>query len=305
MRLAIVTGTAPYHLQLCSNLNRTFDVVGIIHPGNPRITGSEKLRKLFKRIRRHGTTLVLLNLLARSQGIFSSRFLAATTNTQRHLFSDNAYAEIPRNKIFAGCDIHSPTALELLRQLQPDVSVFLGGPVYPPAFVACAGASFNYHSGISPIYNGAASTTFAFANGHPHLCGGTLMAMGVKVDGGRIFGHYLPEVQPGDSPTSLFAKTVRGATIMYTRLLEHLQAAKGPLPCIPQPNPLFYTRAFEFGLYQQAMIIRHLRTDLPARYKRPEAIVEYWREATDLAAQNLYRSTMDHLLWGASSLSLT
>ena len=41
--------------------------------------------------------------------------------------------------------------------------------------------------------------------------------------GGRILGHYLPAVASGDSPQSLFDKTVVGAPQMYARLIAFLQ----------------------------------------------------------------------------------
>ncbi|NJO34095.1 MAG: hypothetical protein HC869_14095 [Rhodospirillales bacterium] len=96
----------------------------------------------------------------------------------------------------------------------------------------------NFHSGISPIYNGSSTISFAFANGHPHLCGGTLMKMNAAVDGGEILAHYLPSVAAKDSPASLFMKTVGGAATLYERILDTC-AAGLPLRSIPQPPPLF------------------------------------------------------------------
>ena len=58
----------------------------------------------------------------------------------------------------------------------------------------------NFHSGVSPLYNGSATILFAFANGHVHLCGGTLMTMSPVVDGGDVLAHFLPAIEAETHP---------------------------------------------------------------------------------------------------------
>ena len=208
------------------------------------------------------------------------------------------YDDLPAPLIHPSCDVESPEAYALLRALRPDVTVCLGGPVYPQAFIDCSPLTLNFHSGIAPLYNGSASIQFAFAHGHPHLCGGTLMVMNAGVDNGRMLGHYLPAIHPGDTPDTLFRKTVYGAVVTYHRLLESLTAESRRLPAIPQPKPLFYTRGVELGWHHEIMIARNCRRGLAAQFARAEAVVEYWRADKPLAAQALYQETLNSLLWG-------
>jgi hypothetical protein len=123
------------------------------------------------------------------------------------------------------------------------------------------------------------------------------MLMSVNVDGGRILGHYLPSIEAGDSPDSLFSKTVGGAAVMYSRILEYLQSGKGTIEYIPQPPPMFYTSGFQLGWYHSAMITQNLRSDIAGRFQRMESLVEYWREPSRMAAKTSLQSTLDNLLW--------
>jgi methionyl-tRNA formyltransferase len=272
-------------------------VAGIIHPLEPRPRATLRIRRLIRQAKSHGWAAVALHVLGKTTARTKAHKRGGQMRPVDFSAGVVAYDRIPSSLIHTDCDVRQSGSADLLRSLQPDLSLFLGGPVYPKAFIEAAPLSLNFHSGISPIYNGTASIKFAFANGHPHLCGGTLMVMGAEIDGGGILGHYLTAVQSGDSPDSLFDKTVRGAAPMYARLLEHLQAGNRPMQQIPQAAPLFYTRDFDFDWHHSQMIAKNLRNDLPARHEREETMVEYWREPTEEAAHNLYRATLDRLLW--------
>jgi hypothetical protein len=297
MRVVIITGRAPHHKHLCAELMKVCPVAGIIHPAEPRPRATLRIRRLIRQSKSNGWAPVMLHLLGKITAGTKARKPGGQIWPVDFSAGVVAYNRIPRSLIHAGCDVRQPGSADLLRSLQPDLSLFLGGPVYPKAFIEASPLSLNFHSGISPIYNGTASIKFAFANGHPHLCGGTLMVMGAEIDGGGILGHYLPAVQSGDSPDSLFQKTVHGAAPMYARLLEHWQAGHSQMQQIQQATPLFYTRDFDFDWHHSQMIAKNLRNDLPARHEREETLVEYWREPTEGAAHNLYRATLDRLLW--------
>jgi hypothetical protein len=206
-----------------------------------------------------------------------------------------SYDALPAGLVHRDVDVHAEGPV-LLGRLHPDVVVVLGGPVYPKAFIEAAPLVLNFHSGISPIYNGTGTIRFAFANGHPHLCGGTLMKMSSIVDGGSILGHFLPEVESGDTPASLFMKTAMGATTLYDRILGSLGAGS-KLSSAPQARPLFYYRSLNWTLYQSLQIRRQVKLDLGRKYARPEEVVEYWREPDDSAASATLDATIRRLLW--------
>jgi methionyl-tRNA formyltransferase len=300
MRVVIVTGKEPHHRHLCAVTTQAHNVVGIIHPAEPAAGPRLKARRLVQEAGRLGWPVLILHFLGkalrghRGDGPGPEGGAAAQASFSESLA---AYERIPASLIHSGCHIRDAGSDALLRSLEPDVTICLGGPVYPKRFIEASPLMLNFHSGISPIYNGARSIHFAFANGHPHLCGGTLMLMEPEIDGGRILGHYLPEVQSGDTPDSLFAKTVRGAASMYARVLDHLKTHGAALQSVPQPPPLFYTRGAQFGWYHQAATVRNLRADLAARHQRPETVLEYWREPSGTDAAKALRCMLEQLLW--------
>jgi methionyl-tRNA formyltransferase len=252
-----------------------------------------RVRRFMAQSRRHGISLSALNVLGMGRGGDARERVLEAAFKQ----SMEGYGFIPAGLIRADCEVRDIRQHDFVRSLRPDVTICLGGPLYPKEFIDASPLTLNFHSGISPIYNGSASIAFAFANGHPHLCGGTLMRMSTDVDGGDVLGHYLPAVVAGDSPESLFAKTVQGAALMYCRILEQLGAGRNEVEGIPQPRPLFYTRAFDYGWYHRAKIARHMALDTARTFQRAERVIEYWREPTASAAKAAFIATLNTLLW--------
>ena len=136
-------------------------------------------------------------------------------------------------------DINSPDSVRLLTDMKADVVVNSGGPIFKAPLLQAAPLVLNYHTGISPIYNGSDSVFWTFANGQPHLTGGTLMVMNAGVDAGDMLAHYLPSVEPEDTPGRQFMKTIVGGVALYCSFLEHLEAAR---PFVSAPRaPHFIT----------------------------------------------------------------
>jgi len=297
VRVVIVTGTKPHHKSLCAEIGKAFDLVGIIHPAD-KSGGYTHGRRLLRAAKRHGWPLAFLHMLGRiapSHALWIDASPVASVDRLSKGVAD--YGRIPRSLIHDAQNVRDPATTAVLRSLRADVIVCLGGPVYPASFIQAAPLVLNYHSGISPLYNGTSSIAFAFANGHPHLCGGTLMRMSTTIDGGNVLAHYLPSIEPGDTPSSLFEKTVTAAPRVYSRILEALANGGTDLPCVRQPPPLFSTLAIHFGWYQTAKITQYVRTDLAARFRRNESILEYWAERDEEAATAAFRSALGGLLW--------
>jgi folate-dependent phosphoribosylglycinamide formyltransferase PurN len=299
MRVVVVTGEKPHHKQLCVALAAKHDVVGIIHPTRPRVANRHRLRN---RIQRHGLNFTALTLAAKGPGWFCGWDADAEMATAaQHFFPEAAseFNSLPATLIHRDVDV-SVDGPALLRGLRPDVVVVLGGPVYPVEFIDAAPLFLNFHSGISPLYNGAASVQFAFANRHPHLCGGTLMTMSRVVDGGAVLGHFLPSVESGDTPSKLFMRTAAGATLLYGRLLDHL-ADGSSFVSAPQAAPLFYYRGIDWTIYHSLTTRLNVRRNVAGDHRREMEMCEYWRLATDRAAADALDSTIHRLLWDVSS----
>ncbi len=216
------------------------------------------------------------------------------------LFSAGAerYGRLPPEIIHADVNVQDPATVNLIRRLNPDVTLCLGGPIYPRTLISASPLTLNFHSGISPLYNGSSSIDFAFAYGHPHCCGGTLMKMNETIDGGEILAHYLPSIEKGDSALSLFAKTVAAAPLMYENVLQSLAShPQTPISSIPQPNPYTYTRSYQFGWYHSAMARKHAKEALVAKHLRTEVVSEYWNIRDPVAARDACRKFVLNLVW--------
>lgn len=294
MRIVIVTGEQLHQEQLCVGLTSKHEVVGIIHPCEPT---SSKWRRMRARARNYGwlySAMALATAMPSQISGWNSKREMQGEAERRFGETMTAYEKLPGAIFHRNVDINV-AGPHLLSKLRPDVVVVLGGPVYRAAFIEAAPLILNFHSGVSPIYNGTASINFAFANGHPHLCGGTLMTMNTIVDGGSILGHFLPQIESGDTPASLFMKTVAGATIVYDRILEHL-ACHATFSSVPQPSPLFYYRGLNWTLYQSLITRRHVSQDIASKHVRPEEVAEYWKESDDAEASASFDATIDRLL---------
>jgi hypothetical protein len=153
----------------------------------------------------------------------------------------------------------------------------------------------NFHSGISPLYNGTSTIAFAFANGHPHLCGGTLMLMSTAVDCGDILAHYLPSVTRDDDPASLFAKTVKGAAVATDAFVSHLETG-AEWVSTRQPPPLFYYRGADWTIYHGQRVRRALSGGVPDALLRDERLAPYWDAADQQEARRRVNETLTGLL---------
>ena len=298
MKVAILTRDDPHHKHLCVRLAQKHNVVGILHPAAGG--GAGRLSRVRNWARMYGWPLALLSASAAAPDMLSGWTMKKElARAGKHYYGPFTaeYGKLDPKLVHRAVDVRSAAARELIRRLDPDVVVALGGPVYPQEFIASCRFILNFHSGISPIYNGSSTITFAFANGHPHLCGGTLMKMSAAVDGGAILAHYLPAIEANDSPASLFMKTVGGSATLYERVLDAYSAGL-PLRSIPQAPPLFYYRYANWSLYQSQRTAHNLKTRLAAKHVRPERIIEDWDASSDDEAHERYRRAIDHLLWG-------
>jgi methionyl-tRNA formyltransferase len=178
-------------------------------------------------------------------------------------------------------DVNSPAFAEEIRRLGADAVICSGGPIYRAPLIRAAKLMLNYHTGISPIYNGAHTNIWAYINGHPQFCGGTLMIMNEAVDGGDILAHHFCGVEPGDDPAAVFCKAIKAAPQIYNEFLTDIDAGN-TITSISQAMPFFYYKTLDWTLYQSLLAerLRNRRTDL--MYHCDVETVRYWRlESSD------------------------
>src|SRR5437588_616076 len=299
MRIVIITPERQAHSKhFCASLGRRYDLVRVIHPAPARLGMRAKLRRARRELGRPGITHSLLWALAALPHLWVGWDWTSAVSEAENLFFPGvaaAYDEIVAPVAVRVSDVNTEATIRLVREAAADVVLCLGGPIYRAPLINACKTMINFHSGVSPLYNGASTIMFAFANGHFRLCGGTLMTMSPTVDGGAILAHYLPAIEAEDTPVSLFMKTVRGAAEAADRFLAHFERT-GTFTRCPQPPPLFYYTSGDWTIHYTCQLRRHLERGGAAGAVRPAEFVEYYASASDKEACAHVRETIERLL---------
>jgi hypothetical protein len=296
--VVVTTKDELYHKHLCVEITRRHNVVAVLHPlwarkGRRAVREERRLQ-----VRKFGRLHYLLRKLARNRvksfGWDEAADLAAA---QRRFFPDaaEAYRETVAPIAHDVEDINSPEGVGLLRGFRPDVVVCSGGPIYRGPLIRAANLMLNYHTGVSPLYNGAFTVYWTYANRQPHLTGGTLMKMSPVVDGGDILAHYLPEVAPGDTPATQFMKCIAGGISLYNRFLDDLSRGR-PFVSVPQGRPFLNYYGHDWTVNQTLAISRYIKSDICKKFRRPEVVKEYWHLRDAAEAREAVRQTLTSLV---------
>lgn len=298
MRVALITGRQRHHKQLCAALTEEHEVVGILHPHATRGGPRQKLARLRREQEAKGTAYALLRATSRWAPLlqqWDARGDYAAASALAFPTAEDSYDELDQTLVHDVDDVNAGATIDLIKRLDPDIVLCLGGPIYRQPLIDACRLMINFHAGVSPLYNGASTIDFAFANGHPHLCGGTLMVMNDVVDGGDILAHYLPSIERGDTPASLFMKTVRGAIELYGELLRDLGAG-GNYVQVRQSPPLFYYRSGDWTIHHNCRVREHLTRETAGEHARPATRLPYWRGDSDAEAWEELHRTLSGLL---------
>lgn len=322
--VAIITGTLPFQKYFCVEMAQRQNVVAIIHPGHGARPTTSKFNRLRNKIKDRGVLRLIPDQIAARPYIAASRKHGAIPHFLHHLgrtgnskylgwsrakatqrADDEFFRSAPEQ--FAKSlseiattvdDINSDEAVAILRDIDADVVICLGGPLYRPPLINACRLILNYHTGISPIYNGTGTIYWCFANGHINLSGATLMVMSDTIDGGDILGHYLPSIEAIDDPARLFAKCVVGGVSMYDKFLNQYWSHK-TFTSVIQPDPLFYYRGFHWNVTQNLSIQKIIDSHLVKRFQRNEVSYEYWAEKNNLEAAIRLRQQISEFMFGS------
>jgi folate-dependent phosphoribosylglycinamide formyltransferase PurN len=299
LRVAVITpSAAPHSRSLCAVIAERHELVGVLHPARSAPTRAKRLRQLRAELRRLGPLEESLRVLGTSRSPLRGWDLRQDTGAALADAFPDANARYEQRVAAVAEpveDVNGPAAIARLKALSPDVVCCLGGPIYRAPLIASVPLMLNFHSGVSPIYNGADTIAQAFANGHLALCGGTLMTMSPTVDGGDVLGHVLPAIASGDTPGRLFARTAAGAIDAYLAALDHLDGGRS-LAGVPQPPPLFYLRASDWTAVHGHRVRRLVARDAAADAVRDGRIASYWDAGDRDEAARRLRDTLAPLV---------
>ena len=302
MRVTILTNTAPQHLHLCCEIAREFEVAAIVHPAASDAGKTAAARRAWRRLRSRGATYMGLGALARvlPAQLVGWRFGGGRDGPNRLRFPDvrSRYEQVAaRMPVHRGVRVNEPEGIRIIRDIDADVVVNLGGDIYGSECIQATRLMLNYHAGVSPLYNGTCVTDFAFSNGHAHLCGGTLMTMVPEIDGGIILAHHFPALGRESTPASTFVDTVAAAPAVYSSFLRHL-AAHGRYSGVPQGPALHHFHGFQWTLARSVETAFRLRKGLPGWQHRAARTTEYFPLPDDAVARAAFEREMTRLILG-------
>jgi methionyl-tRNA formyltransferase len=291
MRVAIICSQSLANKYVCLELARRNEVFAIFQPSSTKRSPATVLRSFPKRRHRYGIAHIVMRELAQPPLSLGWSADSRMASAQRDFFKDceDEYARTVAHLVQPVDDINAPEFVVQLREYQPDVVVCSGGPIYRPPLIHASGLMVNYHTGISPFYNGSNTIWWAFANGHPHLCGGTLMVMNEAIDGGDVLAHHFTSVEPNDDPATLFCKAIQGGVKLFNEFLAHVGRG-GKFCAVPQPRPFFYYQNYDWTAYQAVAVGRRSRAMQRAGHREPERVVRYWDRASQDEAVTAFHS---------------
>lgn len=249
MRILLVTNKSNHHKYWSYELFSKFEVVGICHPHS-----KPNRNRLIKELKATGFLFSILKLLSSIYHKFSrNSFTKKMAEYQNSFFSESAklYDSIPEKIIYDVDDINSEKSIQIAKDLDPDIICFLGGGIAKKKFISVANVvTLNYHSGISPFYNGSGTTFSAVADSRPNFCGGTLMTMNERIDGGGILAHYLTPIEEDDDSSKLFMKGIIGAVKLYSDILEYIIKTNSKPKGFEQKRTFRYCKSSDWTIYQ-------------------------------------------------------
>lgn len=281
LKIALVTDKKPHHKYWISELYNSFNVELILHPHKKK-SFAQKIKS--KNLFRYGFIYFLLKLMSIIYSIFSKKSFR-NKNKKNELKYFESYIEkynsIPETIIKNIETVNSIDIIELIKQKNIDVICFLGGDIAKKEFISAPNLiSLNYHSGLSPFYNGNKTIFHAVSDFRPNFAGGTLMKINERIDGGEIFSHYLVSINENDTASDLFMKNITGAVELYKSFLTHIESNSIPKGII-QKRSFKYVRNIDWNIANDLKLRKFENKNNFVRYKRNEEIIDYYNDEND------------------------
>ena len=133
-------------------------------------------------------------------------------------------AQVQNIPVFQPTKLRDGTALETIRQLEPDLIVVAAyGRILPQEILdyprlGCV----NVHSSLLPKYRGAAPIHWAILNGEQET-GVTLMHMALALDAGDIIAQRATPIDPDETVEELHDRLARLGADLLAETLPHLE----------------------------------------------------------------------------------
>ena len=291
-RIALVTNKQLHHKYWVKELYDRNNVVLILHPVGSRRSFKDKL--LSKKPLYYGFFHLFLKALSIIYQNCSRKGLARLiVDAEKEYFHryKASYENIPREMIHEVETINSTFSIELVKKSNVDIVCFLGGDIAGKGIINSVSLCLNYHSGISPFYNGTKTNFHAVSDFRPNFAGGTLMKMNERIDGGEVLMHYLTPINSEDKAEDLFMKGIKGAVKCYQKLLDNYEYN---LTGIEQKKSFKYVRNIDWIITNDKRLDKFYQYDRMKLYERSELIIDYINKGYDIG--DLYRLSLTEIL---------
>lgn len=274
-KLALVTNRSLRHLYWVSQLYENHDVKLIIHP-KPRMSLIDKFKS---KVIGYGFSWAIIKIISLFYNmLFPKSMLQSIKNKELKYFNNykKKYSSIPKKIIKNVSSVNSSYTVGLIKDNDIDIICFLGGEIAKSALINSPNLlCLNYHSGISPFYNGNKTIFNAVADNRPNFSGGTLMKMSERIDGGEILSHFLPSIAPKDTAADLFCKSIIGSVTLINCFLSYLGENDG-YHSIKQKRSFRYFKNIDWVIANDLKLSIFEKSKKMRWYAREEIILNYY-----------------------------
>jgi folate-dependent phosphoribosylglycinamide formyltransferase PurN len=244
-----------------------------------------KVKNIFSKIKKRNLFSALNNIVAYKL-LKKTKYSIGYDEADKYFNDLMEDFELKNNEYFCE-DINSVESVNKIKSLKSDIIICHGGPKYGSGIINAAPIVINYHSGISPIYNGVHSHLFALSNGEPHFCGGTLMILGSNIDGGDILSHFIPAIELKDDVSSIFIKNMLGSYILCDDFISNHKNIKS-IGSVKQPYPKYYYYMKDWNINCYLKLRKNIKQMKLLGVQRVEKIIRYWdKEENNLTIQDI------------------
>jgi methionyl-tRNA formyltransferase len=173
-------------------------------------------------------------------------------------------------------NINAPAAVDMVRELRPDVVCINGTNLLRAPMLALAPAIqhgfVNLHTGLSPYSRGGNCDLFMLLEGKPEYVGVTVHYIDAGIDSGDIILTARPSLTVEDNYEMIEAKSFRLGNDLMVRAVQQL--ARGQAKRVPQwaEGKLFLRRTgYVYEPRHRLLVNRKLSNGMVAEYLRQKS----------------------------------
>ncbi|OEK06773.1 formyltransferase family protein [Roseivirga misakiensis] len=293
--LVLVTNSSPRHIYWAKALASTFSGVSICIVRPERVSNKKRLKDGIKKF---GYLWLMLKLMSSFYHKFTRHgFAKRLAYVESESFKNQSLDTLPdTSEVFHSTDVNSDVTISWINNRKPKVVCFLGGDIARKKFFDNVTALvLNYHSGLSPLFNGSSIAFHCVAKGRPNLSGGTLMVMNERIDGGNILAYYLPEISESDNASTLFLKGIQGSVELYIDFLNYY-LKNSEYHSLKQERSLNYFGSNDWTIWEDIRLKWFEGSNRMRIYKRPKNIINVYDRAMKPDLKTVYGELLSNTL---------